>query len=118
MCLPFFTTSLNKSRQPDTECYAAYLPEDTLWKGEGETLKKKLTVYFFEDENDNVLQDIYYKYEPLTPDVIMEIVHKYWKIEGEDEKYIPKFERVMNHRKADIRVRFTSMYLILATTRE
>ena len=69
-------------------------------------MKKELKVYFFEDK-DNVLKYLHYYYKPLTPDVVMEIVNKYWKLEGEDEKYIPKFVHV--HEKcADVRVEFKS----------
>ena len=68
-------------------------------------MKKELTVYFFED-TDNVLKNLHYKYNPLTPEVIMKIVQNNWKIEGEHGKYVPKFVHV-EVPQADIRVKFS-----------
>ena len=56
------------------------------WKGTNEKMKKELTVYFFKDT-----ENLHCKYNPLTPEVIMKIVQNNWKIEGEHEKYAPKF---------------------------
>ena len=108
MCsLPgLFTTSDDSTQDIECDSYGAYLPTNTLWKGEGGQMKKELKVYFFEDK-DNVLKYLHYYYKPLTPDVVMEIVNKYWKLEGEDEKYIPKFVHV-HENCADVRVEFRS----------
>ena len=68
-------------------------------------MKKELTVYFFED-TDNVLENLHYNYNPLTPEVIMKIVQNNWKIEDEHGKYVPKFVRA-KLPLADIRVKFS-----------
>ena len=44
-----------------------------------------------------------YNHEPLTPDVVMDIVTKYWQI---DEECVPNFVRVYERNDADIRVQF------------
>ena len=109
MCLlPFPIAVKNESPLPESGCYGAYLPKSTLWKGEGGGMKTELTVYFFEDE-EKVLKDVNYDFKVITPNVVMEIVHKYWTMKGEDGKYIPKFKHV-TEKKADIRVKFRSKY--------
>ena len=86
----------------ECDCYGAYLPTNTLWKGEGGQIKRELKVYFFGDK-DKVLEDVLYNHEPLTPDVVMDIVTKYWQI---DEECVPNFVRVYERNDADIRVQF------------
>ena len=64
-------------------------------------------MYFF-DGHESILEGQHYNKKPLTPDVVMEIVNKYWKMQGEDGKYIPRFEHVYEKMDADIRVKFKS----------
>ena len=77
-------------------CYAAYLPKNTLWKGTDGNMKKELTVYFFED-TDNVLENLHYNYNPLTPEVIMKIVQNNWKIEDEHREICSKILFVLSY---------------------
>ena len=81
----------------------AWLPENRLWKGEGELIEC-LRVYFFDNEVRNIL----YHGKPLTPDVIMEIVNKHWNMDGiENGQCVPKFQKVRS-KMAEVRVKFES----------
>ena len=68
-----------------------WLPQNRLWKGEGE-LMKCLRVFFFDDD-EHVLDTIYYDSKPLTPDVIMKIINEDWNMDGiKNGHYVPKFK--------------------------
>ena len=85
-----------------------WLPDNRLWKGEGE-LVEYLRIYFFED-TENVLDRFYYRFRPLTPGVIMEIINEVWNMDGvENGQCVPKFKCVDNN-KAEVRVQFHSKY--------